>query len=294
MTLKFSITKRIFSYLFFSFCFGLIALSQNIAVYVVSDSNTPDSYAKVVSSAVTSAINSDGHFVAVERTNDFLNALSAESNYNLSGAVSEYQIIQLGRQYGAQYVFVVDLSDILGELYASSRIINIENNVVEAASDSYSRISNISDLRNISQDIAVETLNKLPYNQERQRREYENNERQRLENYLAAFREVGIYSISDLNYAYKRNICGKDEIRKIIDARNSLGISVNYPIIYSMTYYDKRETKTHTFLRVLCKYINSNGTTGERVVSITHTKSGLLDSNLSDHLPQNLYYFIRN
>ncbi|MBD5227928.1 MAG: hypothetical protein HDS67_07850 [Bacteroidales bacterium] len=154
-----------FILILFAICVAFNTIAKNqIAIYVIGDAS--EAYKKVVASALTQAVNRDGHFQAVERTNDFLGALGSEVSYQSSGAVSQSRIIELGRQFGAQYVFVVDLNNVLGELYASSRILNVENNIIEAASDTNSVVSSMEQLKNLAKEISTATLAEMPYNVE--------------------------------------------------------------------------------------------------------------------------------
>lgn len=202
----------------FAICAVIQTIAQNqIAIYVVG--KTTDSYKKVVASALTQAVNNDGHFQAVERTADFLSALGAEISFQESGAVS--QITELGRQLGAQYVFIVDLDYVLGELYASSRIINVENNIVLASSGYGQPITDTNSLRNLATKIASSTLAELPKNK------VKNQRLNGYRNYLSKIKLFGpftsAYRLSKFKAPAGYRIANRSEISDIRKAKRALG-----------------------------------------------------------------------
>lgn len=255
--------SKIFFLLSAILIFAKMSAQNNIAIYVIGDDETPKSYNKVVGTALTQAVNADGHFVAVERSNEFLSAIGSEVSYQHSGAVNQAKIVELGKQYGANYVFVVDLSSVLGELYASSRIINVERNIVEAVSDESTTISNLDNLKILSRKIATNTLAKLPYNVAK--KATEDNAK-----FLSRYTEHTIWGGAELYKAYHNyNNMSKDTAIKIINARKALGKSIRYPVIYAIEFYDSQKTKTHQYIRVKYKAINSSGTSFEQTYPIT-------------------------
>lgn len=243
-----------------------IYAQNNIAIYVVSDNDTPAAYKKVVGTNLTEAVNTDGHFVAVERTNEFLSAIGSEMAYQNSGAVSQSKIIELGRQYGANYVFVVDLSNVLGELYASSRIINVGQNIIESVSEESARISNLETLKTLSKRIATNTLAKLPYNVAKKRTK-------NAQTLLAGYTEHTIWGASELYRAYNSyNNISKDAALKIVEAKKELGQPIRYPVIYAIEYYDRNSTKKHDYIRLKFYAIGEGGTSYYRLYTVTHSK----------------------
>lgn len=177
----------------------ILKAQDNIAVYVVGDGSAPSSYDKIICTAITQAINEDGNFKAVERLEDFKGALTSESAYQQSGAVSQSKLVEFGQQFGANYIFAVDLTYVLGELYASSRIINAKDNVVEAAYGESANIQTIQDLKNLARTIATQTMAKLPYNVEKQRKvEAELSRKRQLQQISNRYKVQQIYNVKDL------------------------------------------------------------------------------------------------
>lgn len=263
----------------FGAIFHLVAQNQ-IAIYVVGD--TPDSYKKVVASALTQAVNSDGHFQAVERTGDFLSAIGSEVSYQNSGAVSQNRIVELGRQFGAQYVFVVDLNNVLGELYASSRVINVSANVVEAASDESSKVSSMEQLRTLSQKISSSTLAKLPYNVALKNQRQQERELANLKGFVSRYKMTTAQTAYSLYKVWDRNnyIANRQTVLELIEARKKLNLPIQYPVVYSIrmnsqkTYSPGKGKMNYTEYRLEIKSINSAGNTINEIKSVFIKQNG--------------------
>lgn len=93
----------------------ITALSSNlwtqtntVAVYV---SGKDDAINKMVGDKLVDAFVKDGKYVAVERTDAFLSELKKEQKYQMSGEVSDNEISKIGKQFGVQYICVVNIYD---------------------------------------------------------------------------------------------------------------------------------------------------------------------------------------
>lgn len=104
-----------------------------VAIYTTGDVDA--GYKKVIGSKVTSIITQSDEYAAVERTADFLNALSQEQDYQTSGAVSDNQIVKIGQQLGVQYVVVLDISELFGSLVISARMINVCTGLIKESTE---------------------------------------------------------------------------------------------------------------------------------------------------------------
>ena len=87
---------------------------EKVAVYMTGD-KIDDTYKKVIGSKLVTAITESGKYAAVERTSDFLAAISAENDYQTSGEVRDNQIAALGQKFGVKYVVVADVSEVFDE-----------------------------------------------------------------------------------------------------------------------------------------------------------------------------------
>lgn len=221
-----------------------ISAKESIAVWITCDNETPESYKNVIATSVTQAINDDGHFNAVERVDDFLSALNLEISFQQSGTVSQDKLVELGKQNSANYVFAISLSKVFDETYASTRIIDVEKNSVEAAYGVGEKISSFATLKSLSNKIASGTLAKMPYNIETRQREEqrrledkkaqdrinaERNKQLKIRNRYRTCRVTSGRQLHILNSNY--SLANMDEAKEWIHACRALGESVPYPII---------------------------------------------------------------
>ena len=144
----------IFSGLFF--CMPLYAqerAKKKVAVYMTGTTSDA-AYKKVIGAKLVNAITESGEYAAVERTADFLAALSAENDYQTSGEVRDSQIARLGQKFGVRYVVVADASELFDEYFITARLINVETGLVERAFDISSPINSMNQLVALSQNVA--------------------------------------------------------------------------------------------------------------------------------------------
>lgn len=139
---------------------------QKLAVYVIGDID--ESYKKVIGSKMVSEIAASPDYIAIERTKDFLNAISSEQDYQVSGNVSDSQIAKIGQQFGVRYVAVVDANELLDEIFVSSRLIDVQSGVIVYSFDTSSPVQNMNHLTSLSQAVAKGLIIK-PKEEERAR-----------------------------------------------------------------------------------------------------------------------------
>lgn len=151
--------KRYF--IFMAIILGMVAPSvyaqtapkKKVAVYMTGN-DVQDSYKKVIGAKLVSAITATNEYAAVERTADFLAALSSEHDFQTSGEVQDSQIARLGQKFGVRYVVVADVSEVFEELFVSARLINVESALVEKAFDANAPAETMAQLIDISTKVA--------------------------------------------------------------------------------------------------------------------------------------------
>ncbi len=126
---------------------------KKVAVYMTG-STSNEAYKKVIGAKLVSAITESGEYAAVERTADFLAALSAESDYQTSGEVRDSQIAQLGQKFGVRFVVVADVNELFDECFITARMINVESGLVERAYDINGAADSMNQLISLSQKVA--------------------------------------------------------------------------------------------------------------------------------------------
>lgn len=130
---------------------------KKVAVYQISN-NIQAGYKKVIGSNIVSEITDNNRYIAVERTSDFLSALNRETDYQMSGAVQDSQIVEIGQQFGVDYVVAVDITELFDELFISARLINIQNGQIENAVEGSGSVNSIQELKQLSRDIATKLM----------------------------------------------------------------------------------------------------------------------------------------
>lgn len=126
---------------------------KKVAVYMTG-ATSDDTYKKVIGAKLVNAITESGEYAAVERTADFLAALSAESDYQTSGEVRDSQIARLGQKFGVRYVVVADASELFDEFFIAARLINVETGLVERAFDINGPADSMAQLVSLSHEVA--------------------------------------------------------------------------------------------------------------------------------------------
>lgn len=129
---------------------------KKVAVYVTGE--IENSYKKVVGSKMVSCITKSDMFTAVERTSDFLVALSEEQSYQLSGVVKESQIVKIGQQFGVRYVAVVDVSEVFESMFISARMIDVQTGEISGSAESSGEIEDLNALTTLSETVASELI----------------------------------------------------------------------------------------------------------------------------------------
>lgn len=132
---------------------------KKVAVYMTGKTSD-DAYKKVIGAKLVNAITESGEYAAVERTADFLAALSAESDYGTSGEVRDSQIVRLGQKFGVRYVVVADASELFDEYFIVARLINVETGLVERAFDINGPADSMAQLVALSKNVAAGLLGK--------------------------------------------------------------------------------------------------------------------------------------
>jgi hypothetical protein len=103
---------------------------QKVAVYVTG---AEEGINEFMGAYLVDAIVHSSNYLAVERTADFLRELNKEQSYQLSGAVDDDQISQLGKQFGVQFVCVAKVGKIGEKQFVSARLIDVETATVKSS-----------------------------------------------------------------------------------------------------------------------------------------------------------------
>lgn len=127
--------------------------AHKVAVYVAKNEASRN-IGRVFGDKLVAALTTSGRYIAVERTNSFLQQLSKEQTYQRTGVVDDNEISRLGKQFGVQLVCVVDISNVFGEKFISARLINVETAEVVNTHDVGGEINNMETCIRMADEIA--------------------------------------------------------------------------------------------------------------------------------------------
>jgi len=139
--------------------------TKRIAVYVSKTGNRDVDV--ILGDQLVAGFARSGEYLAVERTNAFLNQIQKEAGYQQSGAVNDEDLFRLGKKFGVQYVCIAKTILWGGAYFISSRIIDVETNEVPKMYNAENKVMNSSkDVLAVAQEIAEhlsETFNNKGY-----------------------------------------------------------------------------------------------------------------------------------
>lgn len=109
-----------------------------IAVYMTGN----DSISEVLNRRIMRDLFNDGRFQLVERSEEFLAAISKEHKYQRDGQVDEKKLAAIGKQLGVQYVCVGSVLDLnRDEKYITARTVDVKSAEVISSCSSYGTLS---------------------------------------------------------------------------------------------------------------------------------------------------------
>ena len=119
------------------FVMPLQAQNQKLKLAVYATGNVDALLKNIAQNNASTELVNGGRYQMIERSAEFLKYVSEEQNYQRSGAVDEGQIAELGKQYGAQFVCVVDITyyDKNKYLYVATRMIDVVAATSQRAGD---------------------------------------------------------------------------------------------------------------------------------------------------------------
>ena len=139
--------KKLFLLLLLAICVSTIAEAQvkeKVAVYISGDV-VDGGYKNLLGSKAVTRISRSENYVAVERTAAFLDVLTKEQDYQLSGEVRYDQIAALGVRFGVKYVAVFEVTSIDDTGLISARLIDVESGMIVKSADTNRTAKSIDD-----------------------------------------------------------------------------------------------------------------------------------------------------
>ena len=136
-----------------SFETSKLSTAKKVAVYVTRTGNKDVDI--ILGDQLVAGFAHSGRYFAIERTQGFLNQLSKEQDYQHTGAVDDAELTRLGKQFGVQYVCIAKTSQLLGDYFISTRLIDVETaTVVNSWNLEGAQLSNAQGVVTAAQEIA--------------------------------------------------------------------------------------------------------------------------------------------
>ncbi len=117
-------------FLFISILFILITNSvqsqNNVAIYATCTYPYSEYSRNSAETAMANEFNNLNQYNIIERNEEFLKKLQHELDYQYDGNIDPKQIAALGKQFGAQYVVVIQISGSSAYSHYAAKMINVE------------------------------------------------------------------------------------------------------------------------------------------------------------------------
>jgi len=129
---------------------------QSVAVYMADAEREEIKGAyKILGGELARAISVSKRYIAVNRTEAILEILGKEHVYQRSGAVSDEQIQDLGRQIGAQYLCIAEISEVRGgTYYLDVRLVDVVTTKTVSSATAGSNLADINEMIRVAQELA--------------------------------------------------------------------------------------------------------------------------------------------
>jgi len=129
---------------------------QSVAVYMADAEREEIKGAyKILGGELARAISVSDKYIAVNRTDIILEILGAEHVYQRSGAVSDEQIQDLGRQVGVQYLCIAEISEVKGgTYYLDVRLVDVVTAKTVSSATAGSNLADINEMIRAARELA--------------------------------------------------------------------------------------------------------------------------------------------
>ncbi len=137
---------------------GANAQTKKVAVYVEGEIDSDDK--SIVSDAVLARMSGNREYAPFERNEAFIEALTHEQDYQLSGEVPEKEIRKVGERLGVDFVVAVNVIIKDDVCYMTAKLINIETGAIAKTVRLNRKYTDASVLTASANNVAYRLLNK--------------------------------------------------------------------------------------------------------------------------------------
>ena len=119
-----------------AFMMPLQAQNQKLKLAVYATGNVDNLFKNLAQNNASTELVAGGRYQMIERSAEFLSMIAKEHDYTRNGSVEDTQIAELGKQYGAQCICVVDIIHMETYLYVATRMVDVVSGTAHSAGDS--------------------------------------------------------------------------------------------------------------------------------------------------------------
>ena len=136
-----------------------VADAKKVAVYVTRTGNADIDI--ILGDQLVAGFAQSGRYLAIERTQDFLDQITKEKGYQEQGAVDDEELMRIGKQFGVQYVCVANTSMLFGDYYIATRLLDVERGeVVNSYKKDAIQLGSSQQVVSVAQEIASKLSDK--------------------------------------------------------------------------------------------------------------------------------------
>jgi formylglycine-generating enzyme required for sulfatase activity len=133
--------------------------AKKVAVYVTRTGNADIDI--ILGDQLVAGFAQSGRYLAIERTQDFLDQITKEKGYQDQGPVEDEELMRIGKQLGVQYVCVANTSMLFGDYYIVTRLLDVEHNmVVNSYNKQAIQLNSSQQVVSVAQEIASKLSDK--------------------------------------------------------------------------------------------------------------------------------------
>ena len=136
-----------------------MADAKKVAVYVTRTGNADIDI--ILGDQLVAGFAQSGRYLAIERTQDFLDQITKEKGYQDQGPVEDEELMRIGKQLGVQYVCVANTSMLFGDYYIVTRLLDVEHTmVVNSYNKQAIQLNSSQQVVSVAQEIASKLSDK--------------------------------------------------------------------------------------------------------------------------------------
>jgi hypothetical protein len=127
------------------------------AIAVIGEEPAKGTFA-MLGASLTQGFLSSGQYIAVDRSDDVSKILKKEHGYQRGGAVSDDQIVAMGKQLGVNLMCVIESKETPNDFLLTARLVGVESRAVEGMGTANSKLLTSKVIDKAATEIVAELL----------------------------------------------------------------------------------------------------------------------------------------